>query len=131
MAVCQRTQGSKITRAVHDHAPSAASLAYRVLAESSEGERASELILESLGSERFDHSLRWLGLHQLHLAEHEHLLRLGGWLLASLDHRQARDDELARLLQLLSADRRQRGQSSGSDLVLHLARLRNSSAEPM
>merc|ERR1711861_69756 len=114
MAVCQCSRAFKITRAVHDHAPSAVNSHYPS-AMSSEGGRASELILESLGSECLDYSLRRLGLHQLHLAENEHLLRLGGRLLARLDHRQARDDELARLLQLLPADRRQRGQSGGSD----------------
>merc|ERR1719230_348366 len=81
--------------------------------------RLSELILKSLGSEGLHDSLSGLRLDKHHLAEHLPLASLGGSLLASLDHRQTRNDELAGLLHLSGAHAGQGSHGSGEGALGH------------
>merc|ERR1719373_629366 len=63
----------------------------------------SDLLLEGCHSEGLHHGLRRLRLHQHSLAEHLALACLGRGLRAGLDHAEAGEGELPRLLHLRSA----------------------------
>merc|ERR1711988_1631900 len=64
----------------------------------------SEVLLQRCHGEGLHHRLRWLRLHDDHLAENLPLARLGRWLPARLDPGQAWDGEHAVALHLLGCD---------------------------